>query len=66
MLQDNVRRCDRCGAPQQLVFIHGHQQCAICHQISDGDCCSGETASCLSQPKDHHQKTVDVAPSDRT
>lgn len=44
--------CPRCGAICGTMWVHGHEQCAVCHQIADGDCCSGETASCPVQSEE--------------
>ena len=34
-------RCPACGAPEQLVWVHGHGQCANCH-MNVMPCCDGE------------------------
>lgn len=34
-------RCPACGAPEQLVWVHGHGQCAHCH-MNVMPCCDGE------------------------
>ena len=33
-------RCPACGAPEQLVWVHGHGQCAHCH-MNVMPCCDG-------------------------
>jgi len=33
--------CNRCGGEDVPLYVHGHIQCSICHQIID-DCCQGE------------------------
>ena len=35
-------RCPACGAPESLVWVHGHGQCAHCH-MNVMPCCDGET-----------------------
>ena len=35
-------RCPACGAPETLVWVHGHGQCAHCH-MNVMPCCDGET-----------------------
>jgi len=34
-------RCPACGRPEQLVWVHGHGQCAHCH-MNVMPCCDGE------------------------
>jgi hypothetical protein len=34
-------RCPACGQPEQLVWVHGHGQCAHCH-MNVMPCCDGE------------------------
>lgn len=44
-LRDNAHagnRCPRCGAPESIIEVHGHGQCAMCKSNID-DCCQGET-----------------------
>lgn len=33
-------RCPACGQPEQLVWVHGHGQCAHCH-MNVMPCCDG-------------------------
>ena len=33
-------RCPACGQPEQLVWVHGHGQCAPCH-MNVMPCCDG-------------------------
>ena len=33
--------CNRCGGESDPIYVHGHIQCSICHQVVD-DCCQGE------------------------
>lgn len=33
--------CNRCGGEADPIYVHGHIQCSICHQVVD-DCCQGE------------------------
>ena len=35
-----VARCLACGQPEQLVWVHGHGQCAHCH-TNVMPCCDG-------------------------
>jgi len=37
---DAVPRCLFCGQPEQLVWVHGHGQCAHCG-INAMPCCDG-------------------------
>ena len=43
-LRDNahMNRCPRCGAPESIIEVHGHGQCAVC-KSNIADCCQGET-----------------------
>ena len=36
------KRCDFCGYHAPIVFVHGHYQCAKCHQVSV-TCCEGSS-----------------------
>ncbi|MBD3616982.1 MAG: hypothetical protein HUJ22_10460 [Gracilimonas sp.] len=36
------RRCQFCGQIAELVWVHGHGQCAACG-INAEECCRGET-----------------------
>jgi hypothetical protein len=38
----NLKRCLYCGQPEQLVWVHGHGQCAHCGTNVD-ECCRGES-----------------------
>lgn len=40
-MQDS-RRCVYCGAEAELVWVHGHGQCANCG-INIEECCRGES-----------------------
>ncbi len=33
-------RCPACGQPEQIVWVHGHGQCAHCH-MNIMPCCDG-------------------------
>ena len=33
--------CNRCGSEEVAIYVHGHIQCSVCHQVID-DCCQGE------------------------
>ena len=35
-----MARCPACGQPEQLVWVHGHGQCAHCH-MNVMPCCDG-------------------------
>lgn len=37
----NQPRCPVCGAPEELVWVHGHGQCRYCH-TNVAPCCDGE------------------------
>lgn len=39
-LPPSAERCAWCGAPLQLVWVHGHGQCAACG-INCDPCCGG-------------------------
>lgn len=41
---ENVRRCIYCGSEAELVWVHGHGQCATCG-INVEECCRGENCS---------------------
>ena len=32
--------CPRCHAVLRTMFVHGHEQCTVCHAIVE-DCCQG-------------------------
>ncbi|PKD43359.1 hypothetical protein CWD77_12180 [Rhodohalobacter barkolensis] len=42
----HTKRCLYCGQPEQLVWVHGHGQCAHCGTNVE-ECCRGE--SCFPQ-----------------
>ena len=35
-------RCPNCGQPENIVWVHGHGQCAYC-KMNTAPCCDGET-----------------------
>ena len=35
-------RCVNCGQPENIIWVHGHGQCAHC-KVNVQPCCSGET-----------------------
>jgi hypothetical protein len=35
-------RCVSCGQPENIIWVHGHGQCAYC-KVNVQPCCSGET-----------------------
>ena len=37
---DNVESCGYCSAPLNLVWVHGHAQCAVC-KTNVRPCCDG-------------------------
>jgi len=37
-----ITRCLFCGQPEQLVWVHGHGQCAFCG-VNAMPCCDGAT-----------------------
>jgi hypothetical protein len=39
----NMERCMFCGQISQMIYVHGHYQCAHCHQVTV-PCCNGEVA----------------------
>ncbi|MGD8428507.1 MAG: hypothetical protein PVH63_12820 [Balneolaceae bacterium] len=39
---EEPRRCTYCGAEAQLIWVHGHGQCANCG-INVEECCRGES-----------------------
>ncbi|XDZ65252.1 hypothetical protein AB8880_10000 [Alphaproteobacteria bacterium LSUCC0684] len=45
--QHDGPRCLFCGQPEQLVWVHGHGQCAFCG-VNAMPCCDG--ASCEPSP----------------
>ena len=40
--------CPNCGQPEQIVWVHGHGQCAYC-KMNVMPCCDGE--QCWQQPE---------------
>jgi hypothetical protein len=50
-----MERCLFCGQIVQMIWVHGHYQCARCHQITV-PCCDGETAA-NSKPSERGQTT---------
>ena len=41
MMQQNRPRCQFCGQPEQIIWVHGHGQCAHC-KINAFPCCDGD------------------------
>ena len=39
--QAAMARCVFCGQPEQIIWVHGHGQCAHCHTNSF-PCCDGD------------------------
>ena len=39
-------QCPSCGRPENIVWVHGHGQCAHCH-MNVMPCCDGETCEAL-------------------
>lgn len=39
--QKQQRRCQYCGQIAELIWVHGHGQCAACG-INAEECCRGE------------------------
>ena len=35
-------RCQNCGQLENIVWVHGHGQCAYC-KMNTAPCCDGET-----------------------
>ena len=46
--QQTAPRCLFCGQPEQLIWVHGHGQCAHCG-VNAMPCCDG--AECVVDPK---------------
>ena len=46
--QETIPRCLFCGQPEQLIWVHGHGQCAHCG-VNAMPCCDG--AECVVDPK---------------
>ncbi|MDP2302010.1 MAG: hypothetical protein Q8N03_06265 [Ignavibacteria bacterium] len=40
----NLFQCQYCGNVTEVIWVHGHGQCAYCRTNID-ECCSGETTS---------------------
>ena len=36
-----MKRCAFCGAPEQIIWVHGHGQCAHC-KVNAHPCCDGD------------------------
>ena len=47
-LSQTAPRCLFCGQPEQLIWVHGHGQCAHCG-VNAMPCCDG--AECVVKPK---------------
>ena len=41
MTQDMRHRCVFCGAPENIIWVHGHGQCAHC-KTNSFPCCDGD------------------------
>ena len=48
MRQETAPRCLFCGQPEQLIWVHGHGQCAHCG-VNAMPCCDG--AECVVETK---------------
>ncbi|MDA9639714.1 hypothetical protein N9T38_01580 [SAR116 cluster bacterium] len=45
----SIARCLACGQPENIIWVHGHGQCAHCH-MNVMPCCDGEV--CAPDPGD--------------
>lgn len=43
-MDSKVCKCDYCGRNLEIVWVHGHGQCAFC-KINIEECCRGESVS---------------------
>ena len=43
-MMHDIDQCQKCGYAGEFNFVHGHYSCPRCKQISDGDCCQGDTS----------------------
>lgn len=41
---NNIKLCDWCGQPANIIWVHGHGQCSVCGYNVD-ECCRGENCS---------------------
>ena len=37
-----IKRCLNCGRPEEIIWVHGHGQCAYCH-MNVMPCCDSDT-----------------------
>ncbi|HMU69062.1 MAG TPA: hypothetical protein PK511_12250 [Chitinophagales bacterium] len=51
----NVILCPFCGHLSQMLWVHGHGQCAICGMTID-ECCRGEQACEIEDPQKRKAK----------
>lgn len=49
--------CNWCGQPTQIIWVHGHGQCAICGGILD-ECCTGEISTSNSSPNEKKKAEI--------
>jgi hypothetical protein len=42
-MKNNLCKCNYCGQDLEIVWVHGHGQCAVC-KINIEECCRGEKA----------------------
>lgn len=41
---ENLKICQWCGQPSQIIWVHGHGQCSSCGYNID-ECCRGECST---------------------
>lgn len=51
MNSEEIFICPNCGLKSQVIWVHGHGQCAVC-KVNIDECCRGEQCS-------HEQEMLD-------
>ena len=46
-------RCTFCGMPEQIIWVHGHGQCAHC-KTNSFPCCDGDECI-VAKPEDNEK-----------
>ncbi len=49
MSADMTHRCIFCGQPEQIIWVHGHGQCAHC-KTNSFPCCDGDECIPVKAP----------------
>ena len=60
-MSNNMKnRCVFCGAPEQIIWVHGHGQCAHC-KTNAFPCCDGDECIVAQAPQPISQKSDEKA-----